>query len=110
MSLGLGKVVFVFLAFLGSTRGEDSVGAAKKAKGRNQTIRNKFFAQKDKIKDTHPHIVDWFDSDGSRSIQTEIIEACFKKSGKEWKLDLDKPFFKESKTRCVSSMEAYIEL
>ena len=102
MSLGLGKVVFVFLAFLGSTRGGDSVGAAKKAKGRNQTIRNKFFAQKENIKDTHPHIVDWFDSTSDRSLQTEIIEKRFEKQGKLWKIDLDKPFFKESRTRCVN--------
>jgi hypothetical protein len=97
MSLGLGKVVFVFPAFLRSIRGE--VGATKKSRPnqRNQTI----------IKETHPHIVEMFDSESARSIQTEIIEQCFKKSGKEWKLDLDKPFFKESKSRCVSSMEAH---
>ena len=105
--------MFVFPASLRSVRGqEDSAGAPKKrpTTHRNQTIRNKFFAQKKNIEGAHPHITEWFDSESSRSIQTEIIEACFKKSGKEWKLDLDKPFFKESKTRCVSSMEAHIEL
>ena len=75
-------------------------------------MRNKFFTMKDKIKESHPHIIEWFDSDSSRAIQTEIIEKCFKKTGgdREWKFDLDKPFFQESKKRCVSSMEAYIEL
>ena len=112
MSLGFGKVVSVFLAFLRSIRGETAVVEAKKAKGyhRNQTMRNKFFAQKEKIKESHPHISEWFDSESSRTIQTEIIEQCFSKKGREWVLDLEKPFFKESKTRCVSSMEAYIEL
>ncbi len=69
---------------------------------RNQTVRNKFFAHKDAIKNSHPHIVDWFDSTSDRSLQTEIIEKCFEKKGKLWKIDLDKPFFKESKTRCVN--------
>ncbi len=69
---------------------------------RNQTCRNKFFANKDSIKNSHPHIVEWFDSNSDRSLQTDIIEKCFKKEGKLWKLDLDKPFFKESKTRCVN--------
>ncbi len=69
---------------------------------RNQTVRNKFFANKDAIKNSHPHIVDWFDSTSDRSLQTEIIEKCFEKKGKLWKIDLDKPFFKESKTRCVN--------
>ena len=77
---------------------------------RNQCIRNKFFKQKENIKESHPHIVEWFDSESSRAIQTEIIEKCFKKNGAEWKFDMDKPFFTESKKRCVSSMEAYIEL
>jgi len=44
-------------------------------------------------------------------MKKEIIENCFKKEGpKLWKLDLDKPFFKESKKRCVIIMEAYMEL
>ena len=71
-------------------------------RGRNQTCRNKFFASKDVIKNSHPHIVEWFDSNSDRSLQTDIIEKCFKKEGKLWKLDLDKPFFKEIKTRCVN--------
>jgi hypothetical protein len=69
---------------------------------RNQACRNKFFANKDAIKNSHPHIAEWFDSNSDRSLQTDIIEKCFKKEGKLWKLDLDKPFFKESKTRCVN--------
>ena len=62
------------------------------------------------IKDSHPHITEMFDSTGSRALQTEIIDNCFKKEKGVWKLDLEKPFFKETKTRCVSSMEAYMEL
>ena len=62
------------------------------------------------IKDSHPHIMEWFDSSANRALQTDIIEQCFKKEGKAWKLDLDKPFFQESKKRCVGSMGAYINL
>ncbi len=69
---------------------------------RNQTVRNKFFINKDAISNSHPHIVEWFDSTSDRSLQTEIIEKCFEKKGKLWKIELDKPFFKESKTRCVN--------
>ena len=81
MSLGFGKVVSVFLAFLRSIRGETAVVEAKKARKeyRNQAMRNKFFAQKEKIKESHPHIAEWFDSESSRAIQTDIIEACFSK-------------------------------
>ena len=73
----------------------------KRSNQRNQTVRNKFFQQKADIKDSHPHIIEWFDSSCSRDIQTEIIENCFKKEGKAWKLDLEKPCFQESKKRCV---------
>ena len=77
---------------------------------RNQTARNTFSAEKIEIKDTHPHIREWFDSSSSRALQTDIIQHCFKKEGKAWKLDLDKPFFQESKKRCVGSRGAYINL
>ena len=82
----------------------------QRQKHRNQTVRNKFFTEKKEIRETHPHIVAWFDSGGSRAVQTDIIENCFKKEGKTWKLDLDKPFFQESKKRCVGSRGAYINL
>jgi len=80
---------------------------AKKVRVRNQSCRNKFFLHKDAIKESHPHIIEWFDNSchNSRQVQTEIIENCFKKEGKAWKLDLDKPYFKESKKRCVGSIE-----
>ena len=62
---------------------------------------------KDEIAKTHPHILEWFDK-ASKDMKAEIIEKCFKKiengsaGGKgEWVLDLEKPFFKESKQRCV---------
>jgi hypothetical protein len=101
MSLGLGE------------KGEEGDDDKKKGRNpaiRNQTCRNKFFQEKAAIQESHPHIIEWFDSKGDRQVQTDIIENCFKKSQGVWKLDLDKPFFKESKTRCVSNMEAYIEL
>ena len=73
--------------------------------GRNQVLRNKFFKLKDTIKATHPHITDWFDGDPGREIQTDVIHNCFAKDPKKgWKLDLDKPFFKEVKKRCVSEL------
>ena len=77
---------------------------------RNQCIANKFFKQKGEIKESHPHIVDWFDSSSSRGTKTEIIENCFKKNGGTWKLDLEKPFFAEAKKKCVDSRGAYVSL
>ena len=82
----------------------------KRSEFRNQCIANKFFKQKSEIKDSHPHIVEWFDSSTSRATKTEIIENCFKKSGGPWKLDLEKPFFEEAKKRCVDSRGAYVSL
>ena len=91
-------------------RAGETEPAPKKRKVRNQACRNKFFEDKQTIKDSHPHIVEWFDSSVNRALQTDIIEQCFKKSGKAWVLDLDKPFFQESKKRCVGSRGAYINL
>jgi len=68
------------------------------------------FKQKGEILETHPHIIDWFDGAANKEIKKDIIENCFKKEGSHWKLDLDKPFFKESKTRSVNIMEASMEL
>ena len=82
----------------------------KRSNYRNQCIANKFFAQKPEIKDTHPHIVDWFDSISCRATKTEIIENCFKKNQGTWELDLEKPFFTEAKKRCVGSRGAYVSL
>ena len=76
----------------------------------NQCIANKFFKQKGEIKESHPHIVDWFDNSTSRATKTDIIENCFKKNGGTWKLDLEKPFFSEAKKRCVDSRGAYVSL
>ena len=69
-----------------------------------------FFAQKAEIKDAHPHIVEWFDGTNCRATKTDIIENCFKKTSGVWKLDLEKPFFTESKKRCVGSRGAYVSL
>lgn len=62
---------------------------------------------KAEIAKTHPHIVEWFDK-ASKDLKQEIVEKCFKKSDKgkgdnvgKWVLDLEKPFFQESKQRCV---------
>ncbi len=68
-------------------------------------MRNKFFAAKPDIKETHPHIVEFFDNptkDGAnyREMQTKIIHNCFKPGpGGQWVMDLSNPFFKECKTR-----------
>ena len=62
----------------------------------------KFFQNREKIKESHPHILDLFDSETSREVKTEIIDNCFKKEGRQWKFDLDKPYFKESKQRSDS--------
>ncbi len=64
-------------------------------------LRNKFFHNKDHIKDQAPHIMDWFDGCHNKEQANQIIENCFKKDGNKWKMELDKPYFKESKTRCV---------
>jgi len=59
------------------------------------------------IMKTHPHITAWFDK-ASKELKAEIIQKCFTKSesgragGKGvWVLDLEQPFFQESKHRCV---------
>lgn len=95
MSLGLNKVMFVFLA------SENLRGTLVAAEKRNRVLRNKFWGCRDEMKETHPHIVEWFDTNHNREVKTEIIANCFKKAGKHWHLDLDKPFFNESKKRCV---------
>ena len=77
-------------------------GTPDAAKKRNQCLRNKFFQAKSDIKETHPHIIDWFDNTPGREIKTEIIHNCFTRgANKTWKLELDKPFFRETKKRCV---------
>ena len=60
---------------------------------------------KAEIAKTHPHILEWFDK-ASKHMKQEIVAACFNKcdhgkGGGEWVLDLEKPFFQESKQRCV---------
>ena len=50
--------------------------------------------------------MEWLDGAGSKELKKDIIEKCFKKDAGRWKLDLDKPYFKESKQRCVNIMEA----
>ena len=82
----------------------------KRSNYRNQIKAIKFSAQKTEIKDAHPHIVEWFDGTNCRATKTDIIENCFKKTSGVWKLDLEKPFFTESKKRCVGSRGAYVSL
>ena len=67
-------------------------------------MRNKFFHLKDSIAESHPHITSLFDNAhkeaaGKRDTQTSVIDACFKKAGSKWVLDLANPFFKECKQR-----------
>jgi hypothetical protein len=73
---------------------------------------------KTEMKKSHPHIVEWFDA-ASKELKQEIIENCFKKSdcaserggGKgTWVLDLEQPFFTETKQRCVSVCECVCAL
>ena len=71
---------------------------------------------KAEIKESHPHIVEWFDK-ASKDLKQEIIENCFKKSegstqgGKgAWVLDLEQPFFTETKQRCVCVCECVCAL
>jgi hypothetical protein len=66
----------------------------------NQSQKEKFFAMRDSLSQTHPHITEWFET-GTRGDKAEIIQNCFKKEGQVWKLDASNPFFKESKQRCV---------
>ena len=87
-------------------RGND-VEEPDKKKSRCQQCQSRFFQQRQEIVQTHPHIVEWFDGAGSKEMKKDIIEKCFKKDAGRWKLDLDKPYFKESKQRCVNIMEAY---
>ena len=92
MSLGLCKLMSL-------ASGAEEAGKPQK---RSQVLRNKFFAHKEAIQSTHPHITEWFDSNPGREIQTDVIHNCFtKNANKGWKLDLDKPYFKEVKKRCV---------
>ena len=83
----------------GSSTDLKPTGYAKRA--RNPLKSQKFFAMKDEIKATAPHIMEWFDgaSNNKQETQTQIIDNCFKKSNGKWVLDLANPFFKESKTR-----------
>ena len=103
--------MFALSIFLegGGNDGSDG-GEPQAKKARCQQCQQRFFKQRDEIIETHPHIMDWFDGAATKEVKKEIIENCFKKDGKFWKLDLDKPFFKESKHRSVNIMEAYMEL
>ena len=67
-------------------------------------MRRKFFQNKELIRQQAPHIVDLFDNaeatGDERQTRTDVINNCFtQEMGKKWKLDLQKPFFKETKIR-----------
>ena len=65
-------------------------------------LKNKFFKMKDVIKTSHPHITEHFDSCRDKEQENKIIEHCFRKTeDNKWKMSLELPYFKESKTRCV---------
>ncbi len=89
---------------------ENESGEPQPKRLRCQHCNNKFFQQRQEIVKTHPHILEWFDGATTKEVKNEIIEKCFKKDKGRWTLDLDKPYFKESKQRCVNIMEAYMEL
>ena len=82
--------------------GHAQKGAEPAAKRRKcpQHLGYKFWAERDRMKGTHPHIVDWFDS-ASTDVKAEIINNCFTKNGGRWSMDLEKPCFKQAKIRCV---------
>ena len=82
--------------------GHAQKGAEPAAKKRrcNQHLSHKFFASRDELKGSHPHIIDWFDS-ATQEVKADIINACFTKNGGRWSMDLEKPCFKQAKIRCV---------
>ena len=80
---------------LGDLDGQDLMLGAprKRAPGRNKAKTKRFFAEIDDIKQTHPHIAEWFSTATSASTRTEIIEQCFTKDqgSRGWILNVDKP-------------------
>ena len=90
--------------------GDGDTSEPAKKRIRCQQCNSRFFKQKADIAQTHPHIMEWFEGAASKEAKNDIIKNCFKKDGGLWKLDLDKPYFKESKIRCVNIMEAYVDL
>ncbi len=88
-------------------KGEEVEPKAPQPERRNQVLRNKFFAMTDHLKTQAPRIVDLLENgDHSKSLratQSEVINNCFTKSAvsKSWVLDLNNPFFKETKARWV---------
>ena len=60
----------------------------------------KFFSAREEMLKTHPHIVDWFDT-SAHQVKSEIINNAFTKNQGRWQMDLEKPFFRESKARCA---------
>ena len=66
----------------------------------------KFFSAREEMLKTHPHIVDWFDT-STHQVKSEIIKKfimvfnAFTKNQGRWQMDLEKPFFRESKARCA---------
>ena len=81
---------------LGDLDGQDLMlgGVRRRAPDRRNKAKTKrFFAEIDGIKQTHPHIAEWFSTATSASARTEIIEQCFTKDQDKrgWILDVDKP-------------------
>ena len=85
-----------------SENDEESMDEKQKERARQlKVLKNKFFHDERTISETHPHITDWFHAFRDKAKQNEIIENIFKKEGGKWKMTLDKPYFKECKTRCA---------
>ena len=100
----------IFLEGGGNATDAEDADEPPNKRHRCQQCQSRFFQQRSEITETHPHIMEWFDATATKEVKKEIIENCFKKDGRKWTLDLDKPFFKESKHRSGNIMEAYMEL
>jgi len=79
----------------------------KKARERMmKVLKNKSFHNEKQINESHPHIADWFNTTRDKEKQNEIVENCFRKTADgKWRMALDRPYFKESKQRCVCVCE-----
>jgi hypothetical protein len=91
-----------FYAFKAEEPEEDPEVKKRKDMKVLAVLKHKFFKMRDVIKTSHPHIIDRFDSCRDREQENKIIEHCFRKTeDNKWKMSLELPYFKESKTRCV---------
>ena len=72
----------------------------KPARKRPCYLASKFFSAREEMQNSHPHILEWFDT-SSQQVKSDIINNAFTKNQGRWQMDLEKPFFRESKQRCA---------